>query len=178
MPFACPRLLPWMAAALLLVAQVCAQAQYVWKDSKGQMHASDQPPPREVADKDVIKRPSAARRAAPPTAPESSTPAPGTPVAAASAARPRAASAPVDPELAQRRARAEQEAKAKAQADEQRAAAQRAENCQRARAHLATLEAGTRLVRVNAQGERIVVDDALRNREAAEARGVIASDCR
>jgi len=166
-------LLPWMAAALLLVALVPAQAQYVWKDAKGQMHASDQPPPRDVADKDVIKRPSAARRAAPPA-----TPASGAPTAAATAARPQGASAPVDPELAQRRARAEQEAKAKAQADEQRASVRRAENCQRARAHLATLEAGTRLVRINAQGERIVVDDAVRNREAAEARGVVASDCR
>ena len=160
-------LLPWIAAALLLAALAPAQAQYVWKDSKGQMHASDQPPPRDVADKDVLRRPNAARPAAPAAAPAS----------AASAARPLAAAAPVDPELAQRRARAEQEAKAKARADEQRIAAQRAENCQRARAHLATLDAGTRLVRVNAQGERIVVDDAVRNREAAEARGVVASDC-
>jgi len=173
MLLACPRPLPWMAAALLLMALVPAQAQYVWKDSNGQMHASDQPPPRDVADKDVIKRPSAIRRAAPATAPAS-----GAPLAAAPGARPVAASAPVDPELAQRRARAEQEAKAKAQADEQRLAARRAENCQRARAHLATLESGTRLVRVNPQGERIVVDDAVRNREAAEARGVVASDCR
>lgn len=157
-----------VAAALLLSALAPARAQYVWKDSRGQMHASDQPPPRDVADKDVIKRPSASRLAATPTAAASAAP----------SARPPAASAPVDPELAQRRARAEQDAKAKAQADAQRVAAQRAENCQRARAHLATLESGTRLVRVNPQGERIVVDDAVRNREAAEARGVVASDCR
>jgi Domain of unknown function (DUF4124) len=175
MPLARPRLLLWMAAALLLAMLTPAQAQYVWKDSKGQMHASDQPPPRDVAEKDVIKRPNAIRRAAPPAAPASGAPASATPTAVT---RPMAASAPVDPELAQRRARAEQEAKAKAQADEQRATAQRAENCQRARAHLATLESGTRLVRVNAQGERIVLDDAVRNREAAEARGVVATDCR
>ncbi|MDH4392053.1 MAG: DUF4124 domain-containing protein [Aquabacterium sp.] len=174
MPLACPRLLPWMAAALLLVTlvlQPAAQAQYVWKDSKGQMHASDQPPPRDVADKDVVKRPSAPRPAATPAAAPASS-------SAAPVARLQAASAPVDPELAQRRARADQEAKARAQADAQRVAAQQAENCQRARTHLATLESGTRLVRVNAQGERIVVDDAVRIREAAEARSVMASDCR
>ena len=157
--------MPWIAAALWLVLAP-AQAQYVWKDSKGQMHASDQPPPRDVVDKNVIKRPVAARPAAPAAAP------------AASAPRPVAASAPVDPELAQRRARAEQDAKAKAQAEAQRVAAQRAENCQRARAHLATLDAGTRLVRVTPQGERVVIDDAVRAREAAEARNVMASDCR
>ena len=65
-----------------------------------------------------------------------------------------------------------------AQAEEQRLAGQRAENCQRARAHLATLDSGTRLVRVDARGERVVLDDAARAREAAEARGVIASECR
>ncbi len=170
MPTVRPRLLPW-CAALLLCAWLPAQGQYLWKDSKGQMHASDQPPPRDVPDKDVIKRPSAARPAAAPT------PA-AAPASAAAPARLPAASAPVDPELAQRRARAEQEAKAKAQAEEQRLAAQRAENCQRARAHLATLEAGTRLVRVNPQGEREVVDDAARAREAAEARNAMASNCR
>ena len=168
MPTARPCLLsrmPWIAAGLWLVLAP-AQAQYVWKDSKGQMHASDQPPPRDVVDKNVIKRPAAARPAAPAAA------------SAASAPRPVAASAPVDPELAQRRARAEQDAKAKAQAEAQRVAAQRAENCQRARAHLATLDAGTRLVRVTPQGERVVIDDAVRAREAAEARNVMASDCR
>lgn len=172
MPTARPCLLsrmPWIAAALWLVLAP-AQAQYVWKDSKGQMHASDQPPPRDVADKDVIRRPAAAR----PGAATAARPA----ASAASAQRLVAASAPVDPELAQRRARAEQDAKAKAQADAQRLAAQRAENCQRARAHLATLGAGTRLVRVSPQGEPVVIDDAVRARESAEARNVIASDCR
>ncbi len=166
MPTIRPQLPVWIVS-LLLLALAPAQAQYVWKDSKGQMHASDQPPPRDVADKDVIRRPSAARPTALPAAP-----------ASAAAARLPAASAPVDPELAQRRARAELDAKAKADAEAQRVASQRAENCQRARSHLATLEAGTRLVRVNAQGERTVVDDVVRNREAAEARAVVASDCR
>jgi hypothetical protein len=31
---------------------------------------------------------------------------------------------------------------------------------------------------MDARGERVVLDDASRAREAAEARGVIASDCR
>jgi len=168
MPAACDRPLLWIAAlACLLAAPAPALAQYTWKDSKGQLHASDQPPPRDIPDKDVIRRPSAAR------------PATTTVAAAPSAAsRPPAASAPVDPELQQRRARAEQEAKAKAQVEEQRMAAQRAENCQRARQHLATLENGTRLVRFNAQGERVVLDDADRAQEVAQARGVMASNCR
>ena len=49
---------------------------------------------------------------------------------------------------------------------------------QRARQQLATLDSGTRLVRVDGQGERVVLDDAARANEAALARRVIASDCR
>ena len=166
MPLACQRLLPWIAAAAcLLAAQTPALAQYTWKDSKGQLHASDQPPPRDVPDKDVIRRPGAPRSAL--AVAPASTP-----------ARPAAASAPVDPELQQRRARADQEAKAKADAEAQRLAGQRAENCQRARAHLATLDSGVRLVRIGQSGERVVVDDAARAQEAAQARNLVAADSR
>ena len=172
MPSARPRPHLWIAAAACLLAlQMPALAQYTWKDAKGQLHASDQPPPREVPDKDVIRRPSAPRAAAVPASAASAT---GT----AAPGRAVSASAPVDPELQQRKARAEQDAKAKAQAEEQRLARVRAENCQRARTHLATLDSGSRLVRMNERGERIVLDDAARAQEAAQARNVVASECR
>lgn len=155
--------------ALLALLQVPAQAQYQWKDKRGQLHLSDQPPPRNIPDKDVIKRPTA--RPAPQAAVAAT-------AGAASAARPTAASAPVDPELAQRRAAADQASRAQAQAEAQRVAAQRADNCQRARQHLATLDTGSRLVRFNERGERVVLDDAARAQEAAQARNVVAADCR
>jgi hypothetical protein len=158
-------------AVLLTLCCGAAAAQYKWKDSRGQLHASDQPPPREIPDKDVLQRPVARAQA---TAPQGS--------ASASAASAPALAAinrpPVDPELQQRRARAEQEAKARAKADEDRLALQRAENCQRARQQLATLDSGTRLVRVNDKGERVALDDAARASEMAQARNVIASECR
>jgi hypothetical protein len=155
--------------ALMLALWCCpAAAQYKWKDSRGQLHASDQPPPRDIPEKDVLQRPVAR--------PILSTAAPANASAASSPAainRP-----PVDPELQQRRARADQEAKARAKADEDLLARQRAENCQRARQQLATLDSGTRLVRVNDKGERVVLDDAARASEMAQARNVIASECR
>lgn len=157
-----------LAPLLAVVLALCccaAEAQYKWKDSRGQLHASDQPPPRDIPDKDVLQRPVARPQA---TAVQASAPA-----ASAAALR-----APIDPELQQRRARAEQEAKARAKADEDRLALQRADNCQRARQQLATLDSGTRLVRVNEQGERIALDDAARASEMAQARNVIASECR
>ena len=150
---------------LLAVASSGAQAQYLWRDKAGQMHASDLPPPADVADKDVLRRPSAnaARSAAPLAA--------ALPASAASRAG-------VDPEIDARRAKAEQADKARAKAEEERLASQRADNCQRARAQMASLDSGQRLARVNAQGERVVLDDKARADEADAARRVISSDCR
>jgi hypothetical protein len=155
-----------IALVLLLAAATGpARAQYKWKDSRGQVHVSDLPPPREIPDKDVLQRPGASTRPLISIAP----------VAAAST--PAAARTPQDPELEARRKRAELEAKAQAKADEDRLAAQRAENCQRARELLATLGNGQRLIKLDAKGERVVLDDAARAQEEAQTRRVIAADC-
>lgn len=153
----------------LMLALWCgpAAAQYKWKDSRGQLHASDQPPPRDIPEKNVLQRPAARALST------------AVPASASAASAPAATNRPpVDPELQQRRVRADQEAKARAKADEDRLAQQRTENCQRARQQLATLDSGTRLVRVNEKGERVVLDDAARASEMAQARNVIASECR
>ena len=43
---------------------------------------------------------------------------------------------------------------------------------------LATLDSGQRIARINAEGEREILDDEARAEEARRAREVIASDCR
>ena len=50
--------------ALLLGSLVAlpATAQWKWRDSRGQIHVSDIPPPREVPDRDVLQRPEAPAR--------------------------------------------------------------------------------------------------------------------
>ena len=84
----------------------------------------------------------------------------------------------VDAELDARIRKAEQEQKAKAKAEEERVAASRAENCQRARQQLAALESGMRVARMNDKGEREYLDDAQRASEVQRARQLIASECR
>ncbi|MEK8050661.1 DUF4124 domain-containing protein [Ideonella sp. DXS22W] len=167
-----------LGSLLLALATGAAQAQYKWKDSRGQMHVSDMPPPREVPDKDILQRP-APRVAPPANAGKSPAPAgtPSTDAASAPAAAP-SARAPTDPELESRRKKLEQDARSQQRADEERQARQRAENCERARQSLATLQSGQRLFRVNAQGEREVLDDSARNADLQRARSVIAADCR
>ncbi len=153
----------------LALATSPALSQYKWKDSRGQVHVSDLPPPRDVPEKDVLQRPNLAVRPAPPPSA----------AAASAASAPLLPSKPLlDPELEARRKRAEDEARARSRADEARLAAQRAENCQRARQQLATLESGQRLVRYNDRGERIVLDDASRADEAQAAQRAMAQDCR
>jgi hypothetical protein len=165
-----PRHRPLLALLLTLAigtVSPTAWAQYTWKDSRGQVHASDLPPPREVPEKDILKRPGpAARRTAAQAA--------SAPASAASAN----SRAPQDGELEARRKKAEQEAQAKAQADEARLASQRADNCQRARQQIAMLESGQRMQRINERGERVVVDDAMRAAEIDTARRVADADCR
>lgn len=160
-----------LAAVLAATAAGPLHAQWKWRDKSGQIHASDLPPPRDIADKDVLQRPAApVRRASPPAAAASAaSAAPGLVPAAA----PR-----VDPELEARRRAAEEQQRQKQAQEEQRVAAARAENCERARAQLRTLDSGIRVARVNDKGEREILDDAQRADEVQRARNVVASDCR
>jgi hypothetical protein len=168
-----PALICLAASALaLFVAATPAWAQYKWKDSRGQVHLSDLPPPREVPDKDVLQRPAAAQRRA------ASEPAAGSAAPALAAAAASSNRAPQDSELDARRKKAEQEALARQQAEEARLAGQRADNCQRARQQIAALESGQRMQRINERGERVVIDDATRAAEIDVARRVADSDCR
>lgn len=156
-----------LAAMACLLLSTPAEAQWKWRDSRGQIHISDIPPPRDIPDKDVLQRPEVTVRKAAPA-----------PAAVASAAASAPAKAPVDAELEERRKRTEQEQAARAEADKQKAAAVRKDNCQRAREQLATLDSGQRIARVKADGEREILDDEQRAKESRRAREAIASECR
>lgn len=150
----------------MLLTALPADAQWRWRDAQGRVTASDLPPPPEVPDKDILQRPSGVR--APIVLP----------VAASAAAPSASPSAKVDKDLDARKRAAEQQQKDKAKAEEQRVAAMRADNCKRARSHLATMESGQRVARVNAKGEREILDDNARADEVRRAREIITSDCR
>jgi hypothetical protein len=163
------RLHAWVfVGCSVLLAALPAAAQWKWKDARGQVVISDVPPPRDIPERDVLQKPElVTRRASPQAAPAASAP------AAESAGK-----AKVDPELEARKKKAEQEQTDKARAEEEKVAAQRAENCRRARSHMASLDSGIRLSRVNDKGEREILDDKQRADEINRTRQVIASDCR
>lgn len=170
-----------LASALLSVvlAAVCTVAlaqsgstQWKWRDAQGRITVSDLPPPRDVADKDILQRPDPAVRKAKPAAPTASAAASAPAQADASGGR------PVDKDLEAKKRAADAERQAKAKAEEDKLAAQRAENCKRARAQIAALESGQRMARFNAKGEREILDDAARAAEMRVARDVAATECR
>jgi hypothetical protein len=161
-----------VALAVLLVVPA-AQAQWKWKDNRGQIHVSDLPPPLEIPEKDVLLRPdlSSAHRAA-------ASAASGASGAVGNAASgPRVERSRSEPELEARRKRADQERGDKLKADADKLASDRAINCQRARAQVGTLESGQRLVRVNEKGDREILDDRSRAQEIQTARDLAAANC-
>ena len=168
---------------LCLVAFACAwsagaMAQWQWINKDGRKVFSDRPPPLEIPEKDILRQPN--QRIAPvapvaadaQSAPSSPTPKP----AAASSAK------GTDKVLEERKAKAEAEAEAakaaKDKADQQKLAADRAENCTRAKQAKASLDSGQLMKHTNAKGEQVFMDDASRAVERKRAQSVIDSACK
>lgn len=161
-----------LGALLTLSVSHTAFAQWKWKDKGGRVQYSDLPPPPSVSEADILQRPSGTAAKAPPAF---------TPNSAAAAPAASAASSPskaVEPELEAKRRKAADEETAKRRAEEEKQNAARAENCQRAKAQLRALDDGLRMARVNAKGEREVLDDKGRAEESKRARDIIGSDCK
>jgi len=164
----------WLILVLGSVSTL-AMAQWQWLDKDGRMVFSDRAPPTNIPDNAIVKRPGATQLA-PVVRPDEAASSGGAalPVAASSAAK----SAGIDKELLEKKNKADAEVAAKLKAEEQRVMAAKAENCQRAKSSKAGLESGVRLSRVNAQGEREILDDAARAAELKRAQAVIDSDCK
>jgi hypothetical protein len=160
----------------LLALASSAHAQWMWRDKTGRVHMSDRAPPSDVAEKDVLKRPAGQRTlTAPPPAADAASAGASAPAVSPG---PAVTAAPrVDPELEARRKKAELEQAAQKKQAEERIAAARAENCQRAQAHMRTIDSGVRMSRTNEKGEREVFDDRMRTEEAERTRGIIAANC-
>ena len=165
-----PLLILQLALGLLVAASlpVDAQAQWKWRDSRGQVQYSDIPPPSGTPEQDILQRPRVVTVQAP------------SPVAVAASAPklPAPAAVAVDPALAARRKEQEKKDAEKRKAEEAQVAQQRAESCESARTYLRTLESGQRIARTNVQGEREYLDDATRAQETAKARQAIDNNCR
>jgi Domain of unknown function (DUF4124) len=159
------------AAALALALP--AMAQWQWIDKDGRKVFSDQSPPADVKDKDILKRPGGRTAPAVIVATEP---------AAAAAPRASAASAPKlaakDTELETKKKQAEKEEALQKKAEEDKQAKARQENCDRAKLALTTLQSGVRMATTNAAGEREVMDDAKRADETKRVKDAADTNCK
>ena len=145
-----------------------ASAQYTWLGKDGRKVYSDRPPPSDIGEKNVLQRPSMAapRQAAAPASGASSG------GSATPAGKPDQAQ-----EMAAKMKQADEAEAARKQAELDRIARVKADNCLRAQQAQATYASGAPLSRINAQGERELLDDATRTAETQRLGGIMASDC-
>ena len=159
-------MLALMSGLWLVVAPATAQT-YKWTDADGKVHYSDQPPPANTKEKVTVK-------------PRKQT-----------ASAPTAAAAPTEKGAPAAKARTyvEQEAdfkKRQVEAAEREAAekktaneaTEKKRNCEQARAQLKNLQAGGRVTRTNAQGEREYMSDAQIGQEIERSKQAVDSWCK
>ena len=160
-----------------------ASAQWQWIGKDGRKVFSDQSPPPEIAEKDILKRPGASVRAVAPVAVDTAatpTAAASKPLGSASAPLAKASSPKVtgkDAELEAKKKKADEEQLEKKKAEEEKVSKAKAENCARAKNGLATLKSGVRMSSRNDKGETEVFDDAKRASESKRAQEIIDSSC-
>ena len=169
-----------VAISLALCVALPASAQmYKWVDSNGKVHYSDKPPPSNIKTEKLR---------APPPAPATSVPMPsetkGSPkqdAAKGGAKQDAAKGGPKTPAEQEQAFRKRQMDAAKAQEDEAKKLSQardKAENCRRAQAAVANLQAGGRQMRIDQKGERVFLDEQQIAQETAKAQQEAAAACR
>jgi Domain of unknown function (DUF4124) len=155
-----------------------AFAQWQWIDKDGHKVFSDRSPPSDIQEKDILKRPGGASRAA------AAAPADGTlaPAVAAAPAPANKVSAPKllgkDAQLEAKKKQAEDAEAASKKVDEEKVAAAKTENCGRAKRGVASFDSGVRIATTNAKGEREIMDDKARAVETRRLQDIVAADCK
>ncbi|MEO8299712.1 MAG: DUF4124 domain-containing protein [Burkholderiales bacterium] len=150
-----------------------AAAQWKWRGADGKIQYSDRPPPADLPEKNILSRPPGFNK--PPVVVVTQMDAAASAPASAAVAPSRK---PTEAAIDAKRREAQAAAEAQRTAEAAKAAKQQADNCQRARDYARSLDSGVRIARVNAQGERVVLEDDDRAKEAKRTQEVIASDCR
>ena len=148
-----------------------AAAQWQWVDKDGNKVFSDTPPPSDIPDSKILRKPlPRGQSGAMPSA---------APVEAATAA-PKPAGA--DKELVDKKKQLEKQNAeadaAKRKAEEERLASIKADNCTRARQSKAGLDSGVRMARTNDKGEREFYDEKMTADENQRLQGIIDQNCK
>ena len=149
--------------SLALVSGTCS-AQWLWIDANGTKVYSDQPPPSNIPDKNVLKKPNSFG----PTSLEQTQTAIATDKKETKNASTTASSATSSADAKLLEAQ-------KAQAEKQKIA--KADRCKNAKKDLVALNSGVRISSFNDKGEREYMDDKKRAEEVKAKQKTIDTDC-
>lgn len=161
---------------MLLAVSTPAAAQWQWVDAQGKKVFSDMAPPADIPEKNILKRPGMSAVTKPPAEAHAAGKV-GATGAENGTKAPDPAAARKQAELEAKKKQAEDAEKAKLKAEEQRVAAAKAENCQRAKTALAALATGTPMRTMNAKGERIFMDENARQAEKQRLEQAVQQNC-
>lgn len=152
-------------------AIVPAHAQvYQWKDGSGRTIVSDTPPPGSAKSARTLDGPSTGRNTS--NEPTAEKPAEKTADKPADADKTMA-----EKDLEFKKRQQEAREKADKEATERKVAADKKENCARARSNLAAMESKQPVATFNSKGERQLMDDTQRQKEIARSRQIVAESC-
>jgi len=143
-----------------------ALAQWAWREDNGRVVFSDRPPPGNIKADQIIRQPGVSGSI--------------NPIGPSDDARAASNTAPktlAEREMDYRQRQQKLAETDKKAADERAQAAQRAQECDRMRGYLRTLEDGQRISRTDAQGNREFLDETQRAAEMQRARDQIAKNC-
>jgi len=163
-----------LLVAVLFVAAGAApaHAQWAWRDANNQLVLSDRPPPASIKAERIVRQPGANAPLAVAT--------PVAPVATPANDTQKPAAGPkslAERELDFRKRLQERETADKKLAEAAARSSQLAQECQRSRGYLRSLEDGVRVVRDDAQGNRQFLDDEQRRDEIQRLKESIARSC-
>lgn len=148
-----------LATVALFIFTLTAYAEaHKWVDADGTVHYSDSIPP-EVTTAETVRNISRKGQA--------EAPAPATVPAKSIAER----------EAELKKSKQEKEVSSQKKTQEETRADEKKRNCETARQNVRTLEEGGRIVTYDANGERIVMDDAMREQRLAEAHKSVSENC-
>ena len=161
-----------LMAILGFAISISCQAQYVWVDEKGTKQFSDLPPPASTPKKLILKMPGITKQ-------EPNNDSNQETISGAAAPNEKlqkpVTTAGRNEDFMKRRL--EQEEKDKKAAAEKQASMDKANNCERARSFLQSLEAGVRIGSTDKNGERSYMSDEQRAKEIADVKRTL-SDCK
>jgi hypothetical protein len=169
------KMLKTLFALGLLSACTLVAAQWQWLDKDGRKVYSDRAPPPDILEKSILKRPGNRPAPVASAADADVAPAGGTATPANDAKSVKAAG--VDKDLEARKKQAAEAEAAKKKAEEEKIMKAKIENCAQAKQAKANLDSGARIGRMNAAGEREVMDDAARAAEGKRIQGILATSC-